>query len=102
MSIYDDVGLFISRMDGRRHINPDEKNELIKLWLRLTGETIWCTTCSQVITDLYGKLRTWYLKEKAERAEPVEGYAITVSPTSTTYTKKPTRKNGRKPAKKST
>lgn len=61
-----EVGDFLERMRGRKTINDREQKELLDYWKRITGETVYCTTCGRVTAEIFKNVSAWYDKRKME------------------------------------
>jgi hypothetical protein len=61
-----EVGVFVEKMKGRKTIYPCEQTELFDFWKRITGETIYCTTCGRVTGEIFKNVETWHEKRKME------------------------------------
>ena len=64
--LINEVGEFLDKMRGRRTINADEQKELYDHWKRITGETIYCTSCGRVTAEIFKNVSTWYERRKME------------------------------------
>lgn len=69
-----EVGTYLEKMSTRRNINPPEVTELFDFWKRITNETTYCNTCSNLVSEIFGKVKRWHEREmeKIPVADPFE------------------------------